>query len=74
MHILGKQLAADLTAMALSFYFETKITQLKRAGKWQLADDNAKFMSDFDWVISTLPAPQASQILHNFAFIIKFMG
>ena len=63
MHILGKQLAADLTRHGVKFYFETKITQLKRAGKWQLTDDNAKLYDDFDWVISTLPAPQASQIL-----------
>ena len=42
---------------------KTRIVSLKRGDTWQLTDENGQLYSDFDWVISTAPSPQAAEIL-----------
>ncbi len=43
---------------------ERRVTRLSMYdGAWRLEDDNDTVLGDFDWVVSTTPAPQAVQLL-----------
>ena len=41
----------------------TRIVKLNQDRGWCLTDENGQSWTDFDWVISTLPAPQAATLL-----------
>lgn len=58
MNSVAKQLAQNI-----QIEVNTKITSLLRHDKWQLTDEDGKIYEDYDWVISTLPAPQAIELL-----------
>jgi predicted NAD/FAD-dependent oxidoreductase len=59
MNSLVKELSKGLT-----IYTKTKITSLKwHKGFWDLLDDQGNTHSGFDWVISTMPSPQAAELL-----------
>ena len=44
-------------------HLNTRITSLIKEDTWILSDENCQLYNDFDWVISTVPAPQATEIL-----------
>ncbi|MFT6834335.1 MAG: renalase [Francisellaceae bacterium] len=50
-------------AEGLNIHINTRIRSLQDQGKWQLTDDQGQRYSDFDWVISTVPSPQAVELL-----------
>ena len=50
-------------AKGLNIHINTRIVSLKRGDAWQLTDESGQFHSDFDWVISTVPSPQATALL-----------
>ena len=60
MNAVAKHLADDLT-----IHLKTKIAALQRNldEKWQMLDESGSVHGDFDWVISTAPAPQAVELL-----------
>ena len=60
MNAVAKHLADDLTIQ-----LKTKIASLQRNldEKWQMLDESGSVHGDFDWVISTAPAPQAIELL-----------
>ena len=58
MNAFAKYLSTDL-----NIKINTKISTLNRDKKWKLYDDNKNFLGDYDWVISTSPSPQASDLL-----------
>ena len=64
MSALGKRLAADLDVC-----LETRIAGLQPAGAgWELVDESGQSRGEFEWVISTVPAAQARELLpRNFA-------
>ena len=63
MNTMAKHLAVNL-----NINFNTKIICLTKEIKWQLKSENSKYFEDFDWVISTAPAPQTVALLpQNFA-------
>ncbi|OED38828.1 hypothetical protein AB834_00550 [PVC group bacterium (ex Bugula neritina AB1)] len=49
-----------------NIFTHTKIKDLKRNDKWQLLNDKGKLYDDFDWVISTIPSPQAVDLFPKF--------
>ena len=46
----------------LNVYISTRISSIQRKRKWDLFDENGKSYKDFDWVISTVPAPQVREL------------
>ena len=50
-------------AEGLNININTKIVSLKCGDAWQLTDESGQLYSDFDWVISTAPSPQAAELL-----------
>jgi len=64
MNSLGKILAADLP-----INLQIQIADLNQINnKWELITTDGKNIPDFDWVISTAPAPQTLKIMpHNFS-------
>ena len=58
MNVIAKHLAANL-----DIKLNTKIVTLRQEAKWQLFSERNTHYSDFDWVISTAPAPQTADLL-----------
>ena len=59
MNAIGKELASGLDVR-----LDTAVTSLARNGtRWRLAGDGLRPLGEFDWVIVTAPAPQASELL-----------
>ena len=58
MNQICKHLAKDLDVKK-----NTKIIAINGQDKWQLTDTEGKLYPDFDWVVSTIPAPQAHEIV-----------
>lgn len=50
-------------ATGMDVKVNTKIVLIEQSKKWNLIDENRTTYSDFDWVISTIPSPQAIDIL-----------
>lgn len=58
MNSLCKELSQDLDLV-----LQTKITKIQRNNnQWQIFDDKENFLGEFDWVISSIPAPQLIDI------------
>ena len=60
MNSVIKYLAKNITVK-----INTNINALKRKKKWQLLDESGNLYKNFDWVISSIPAPQAAALLPN---------
>ena len=59
MSAVGKYLSQDLNVR-----LETHVQSICKNGqKWSLKDNRGNVLGDFDWVISTVPAEQASNII-----------
>jgi renalase len=64
MNAMAKHLAVDL-----DINFNTKIIGLTKEINWRLESENSNCFKDFDWVISTAPAPQTVALLpQNFIY------
>ncbi|MDA8561658.1 FAD-dependent oxidoreductase [Gammaproteobacteria bacterium] len=61
MNQVGKFLAKDL-----NIHINTKIVSLNHQDAWQLIDEQGQEYSGFDWVICTVPSPQAAELLPEF--------
>ena len=59
----GMNKIAKHLAEGLNVHINTRIVSLKRGDAWQLTDESGQLYSDFDWVISTVPSPQAAELL-----------
>jgi len=59
----GMNKIAKHLAEGLNVHINTRIVSLKRGNTWQLTDESGQLYSDFDWVISTAPSPQAVEVL-----------
>mgnify|MGYP005627738243 FL=1 len=59
----GMNKIAKHLAEGLNVHINTRIVSLKRGNTWQLTDESGQLYSDFDWVISTAPSPQAAEFL-----------
>ena len=59
----GMNKIAKHLAEGLNVQINTRIVSLKRGDLWQLEDESGQLHSDFDWVISTVPSPQATELL-----------
>ena len=59
----GMNALVQYMAEGLNIHLNTRIESLQKKGKWQLQDQNQTRYDGFDWVISTLPAPQAAVLL-----------
>jgi hypothetical protein len=65
----GMNNVAKFLAKDIDIQSNTRIVSLSYQDKWQLKDEQEQQFEGFDWVISTIPSPQAAQLLpHNFAF------
>jgi len=58
MNKIVEHLAKDLNVL-----LNTRITELKHENTWQLFDEQGVLHGNFDWVISSLPSPQAAELL-----------
>ena len=59
MNSLLKALAEDLT-----IHLSTRVEQvLAKDHSWQLFDDQAQLLGEFDWVVSSAPLPQTQELL-----------
>ena len=58
MNSIAKQMAQNINVKT-----NIKIDSILRKDYWQLEDEHGGIHKDFDWVISTAPAPQTLQIL-----------
>lgn len=59
MNAIGKYLSNGLNIL-----LGTRVQSIKKDhDHWHLFDDQSKHLGDFDWVISTVPAQQASELL-----------
>lgn len=47
----------------INIHFGRHINSIQRAQKWVLVDSNGAHHEDFDWVISTAPAPQTAKLM-----------
>lgn len=47
-------------------HINTRIITIEKNNAWHLIDDQGHSYGDFDWVISTVPVPQAIDLLPNF--------
>jgi renalase len=54
---------AKYVAEGMDIQFGTKIKALQRQDDWQLTDDQEQIYSGFDWVICSIPSPQALELL-----------
>jgi renalase len=62
MNQVGKYLANGL-----DIRYQRRIVSIENTDKWALTDTDVQEFSNFDWVISTVPAPQALELLpHKF--------
>jgi predicted NAD/FAD-dependent oxidoreductase len=59
----GMNAVANYLAGGLDVQLETRISALHPGERWSLEDERGHTYSDFDWVISTLPSPQAIRLL-----------
>ena len=59
----GMNALAQHFAEGLTIHLNTHIESLQKKDQWQLQDQNHTCYDGFDWVISTLPAPQAAVLL-----------
>ena len=65
----GMNNVAKFLAKDLDIQSNTRIISLSNYDKWQLIDEREQQFEEFDWVISTIPSPQAVQLLpQTFAF------
>jgi predicted NAD/FAD-dependent oxidoreductase len=68
---------AKFLAEGLNIHINTRIASLNHQGTWQLTDGQGQKYHGFDWVISTLPSPQALELLpvsfayHSYLSVIK---
>lgn len=58
MNAVPKYLATGLDLQA-----NTRVSMIQRSDGWTLFDDHAQSLGDFDWVVSAIPAEQATAIL-----------
>ena len=59
MNAIGKYLSNGL-----NIHLNTRVGSIQKdADHWSLFDDQSKHLGNFDWVISTVPAKQASELL-----------
>lgn len=57
---------AKYLAVGLDIYIGTRIGLLTKDGNvWKLEDDKGNPVGEYDWVISTIPAKQASDLIPN---------
>ena len=56
---------AKRLAEGLNIYINTRITSLEHKNRWEISEESGQIYSDFDWVISTIPSPQALELLPN---------
>lgn len=64
----GMNNVAKFLAKDIDIQSNTRIVSLSHYDKWQLTDEQEQKLEGFDWVISTIPSPQAAQLLpHTFA-------
>ena len=61
--VTGMNQVGKFLAKGLDIKLNTRIASLKNQDKWQLTDEQAQQYSDFDWVICTIPSPQAIAVL-----------
>lgn len=59
----GMNAVAKYLSMNLNISLNTRVTHLKQQDDWQVYGEENKFLGTFDWVISTVPAPQAINLL-----------
>ena len=65
----GMNNVAKFLANDIDIKGNTRIVSLNHLDKWQLMDEQEQQFIGFDWVISTIPSPQAAQLLpQTFAF------
>ncbi len=57
MNAIGRYLAKDI-----EISLKTRVCRLKREEKWQVIGEDDEVLGEFDWVISTAPAPQTAQL------------
>ena len=50
-------------AEGLNVHINTRVISIKRDDTWQLTDKSGQLYNNFDWVISTVPATQATEFL-----------
>jgi predicted NAD/FAD-dependent oxidoreductase len=73
----GMNHVAKFLAEGLNIHINTRIASLNHQGTWQLTDGQGQKYHGFDWVISTLPSPQALELLpvsfayHSYLSVIK---
>lgn len=64
MNSIAKRLAHDIDVRA-----NTKITSLSHSKDWQLKTETGQIEDHYEWVISTVPGPQALELLpENFTY------
>ena len=54
---------AEYLSQDLNIQTSSSISSLNKLDKWQLLEENGTIHGDFDWVVSTLPAPSAKNLL-----------
>jgi len=59
---------AKYLAHPLKIHLKTRICAIEKKQKWQLTDEENNIYQDFDWVICTAPAQQASDLLSPLSF------
>ena len=62
----GMNKVAKCLAEGLNIHTNTRIVHLEHKQKWELSDENKKIYREFDWVILTVPSPQAIELLPKF--------
>lgn len=67
--IPGMNQVAKFLSKELDVHINTKIISLNHKDKWQLTDEQGQQYCGFDWVICTVPSPQAIDLLpKSFAY------
>lgn len=69
MNAVARHLAQDKT-----IHLNTRIMSIKREKAWHLLDEAGNYYDGFDWVISTIPAPQAYELLPKQAVFHRKLG
>lgn len=59
----GMNSVAKFLAEDLSISLNTRIVKLEHDIKWNMTDDTGREYNGFDWVISSIPAPQAVDLM-----------
>jgi len=57
MNAIGRYLARDIEV-----YTNTRVSEIKREDKWHVFGEDNKELGVFDWVISTAPSPQTTEL------------